>query len=112
MILASKPVFGSVTMADTVLTVAVTAMPLELTVTSVLPAASVVIAINVKSEVGPMVVEMPGVSVSVAEPSVIELPGATPGTTFIASDVLLLGELGPWVRPGAASDSTVVGDEG
>lgn len=94
-------------MADTVLTVAVTATPLELTVTSVLPAASVVIAMNVESVVGPMVVEIPSVSVIVAEPSVIELPEATTDTSFVAS-----GVLGPCVMPGVSPDSTAVGDEG
>ena len=104
--LASNPISGNVTMADTVLTVAVTATPLELTVTSVLPAASVVIAINVESVVGPMV-EIPSVSVIVAKPSVIELPGATTDTSFVAS-----GVLGPCVMPGVSPDSTVVGDKG
>lgn len=89
--LASKPVFGRVTVVGTALTVAVTATPLELMVTRVLPAAFVVMATNVWSELGPMVVETPGVSAITAEPSVIEL-GMAPGVVPVA-----LGMPGPGV---------------
>jgi hypothetical protein len=80
-------------MVGTVLTVAVTATPLELIVTRVVPAAFVVIARNVWSELGPIVVEMPGVSGITAEPSVMELP-VIPGVEAVA-----LAVFGPGVIP-------------
>lgn len=69
--LASKTVFSSVTVAGAFVIVAVTAVPLELIVMKVWLALSVCRAISVISEPVPTVVERPGVSVRVAEPRVI-----------------------------------------
>lgn len=78
-ILASNPEFKAVTVAGAFVTVAVTAVPLELMVIMVWPALFVVIAIYVAAEPLPTVVERPGVSVSVAGPRVIKSPSDTVG---------------------------------
>lgn len=88
--LASNPVFGNVTMVGTVLTVAVTATPLELIVTRVTPAASVLMASNVASVFVPSMVDRPGVNVSVAEPSVMQ-PLMAAGVDTAALDKSGLG---------------------
>jgi hypothetical protein len=74
--LASKPVFGKVTVAGALDTVAVTAIPFELIVTRVMHVESVVKPMNVASVSGSMVVEKPGVSVNIAESIVIKPPTA------------------------------------
>lgn len=69
--LASNPVRGLVTVAGASVMVAVTAVPLELTVINVFPEASVVIATYVAVGPFPSTDDKPGVSVRTADPRVI-----------------------------------------
>ena len=73
-ILASHPLFGSVTVAGALVIVAVIAVPLELMVMIVWLALSVWMAMSVVSVPVPTMMERPGVSDSVAEPRVMALP--------------------------------------
>lgn len=71
---ASKPVLGVVTVTAVLVTVALTAVPLELTTMIVCPAALVVINTAVAPSPVPTVVDNPGVSVKVAPSRVIASP--------------------------------------
>lgn len=80
--LASNPVpdLDLVIVVGTFVTVAVTAVPLELTVIKVSPASSVEMAINVADAPSPSTEDKPGVRVRIAEPRVICPPAVITGT--------------------------------